>query len=568
MSTNLELEGTVNSAQESQANYMCRVRQLAGRILGRSAMALTLFASGIAVSAGEITVEDPAPAYATTTFSNDYPDSDARDYDVSTYTWWKDENGNGIADVTPSETDNDESMSSRGYGYRNCTDGVAYWVGKYLTLNVAGWGNAKNWDNAAPQADVISGTTTTNIEPGDIAQSDDGSFGHVGFVTTVTKNVDGTVQSFATAELNKSGIGEYSTNTYSARNAANKFSRGGSNQWDHFIDLNGSGKGLNNEDLNNSSSGSTGSKPAPILFNNTLNIFTRGGDGQIYTQYWTGTQWTGYSSLGGNMISNPAVIVNGNALNIFAIGQDGRVYTQFFNGTGWSGWSSLGSQQMQGDVSVIKYGTELDVFALGTDSHPYKDTWQPASGWGGFSSLGNYMAGTLSPVQYGSELDVISRGGDNQIYKDTWNGIAWSGFTTLGGSLASNPEAVSYAGQLTVWARNAAGDEWKRTWNGSGWDGWTDMGGTFQGDPYVTAYNSDLEVFARAMDGSIYTRFWSASGNSWSGWSYLGGHAASDPTAVQYSTELDVFYQGNDGKTYKDTFQPATGWGGFSALPG
>ena len=43
---------------------------------------------------------------------------------------------------------------------------------------------------------------------------------------------------------------------------------------------------------------------------------------------------------------------------------------------------------------------------------------------------------------------------------------------------------------------------------------------------------------------------------------------AGEPTAVQYGTELDVFAVGTDGKTYKNTFNPSTGWGGFTALPG
>ena len=81
-------------------------------------------------------------------------------------------------------------------------------------------------------------------------------------------------------------------------------------------------------------------------------------------------------------------------------------------------------------------------------------------------------------------------------------------------------------------------------------------------------YNNDLEFFARAADGHIYTRWWSASSQTWGGWNSLGGNIAGDPTAIQYSTELDVFAIGADGKTYKNTFNPSSGWGGFTALPG
>ncbi|HSX33325.1 MAG TPA: FG-GAP-like repeat-containing protein [Candidatus Saccharimonadales bacterium] len=217
------------------------------RLIGRGALVLALATSGVI---GESLLESPTPARATTIFVNDYPDQDAQLYNLATYDWWKDENGNGQPDVNSDDTTNDEEMSSRGYGYRNCTDGVAYWVSKYTGSSVSGWGHAKDWDASAPATDVIAGTTTTDIEPGDIAQSDALPYGHVGFVTSVTYNSDGTVSSFTTAELNRAGNGEYSTNTYNARNTQGYFTRSGATgQWDHFIDVNGSGKGLSNEIL-------------------------------------------------------------------------------------------------------------------------------------------------------------------------------------------------------------------------------------------------------------------------------------------------------------------------------
>lgn len=202
--------------------------------------------------AGLATVEsavDPHAdaAAAATTFMNDYPDGDASDCSgqFGADSWCKDTNSNHVFEAS-------EMNSSRGYGYRNCTDGAAYWVGKYTGVALPhNWGNAEHWETAAasnPAYTVYDGSTNS-IEPGDIAQSDDGAVGHVGFVTSVTKNIDGTVASFTTAEMNKTDDGTYSTNTYNTRNSAGKFVRFASpaRDWDHFIDLNGPGVGLNNE---------------------------------------------------------------------------------------------------------------------------------------------------------------------------------------------------------------------------------------------------------------------------------------------------------------------------------
>ncbi len=200
-------------------------------------LALGLVSSLGATLATAETAIAAKPAQAATEFANDYPDMDATDCSAiyGIYSWCKGK---------PSTW-----LSSRGYAYRNCTDGAAYWTDKYTGVSVRGWGDAKTWDTGAADAGyaVYSGNTK-NIEPGDIAQSDDGPYGHVGFVINVTKNPDGSVASIGTAEMNAGGDGNYTTPTYSARNTAGNFKRG-SNDWDHIIDVNGAGKGLNNEDL-------------------------------------------------------------------------------------------------------------------------------------------------------------------------------------------------------------------------------------------------------------------------------------------------------------------------------
>lgn len=225
---------------------------LSKQLLGRAALILSFsFAPAIATYTGKA-VFAPEEARAETVFSNDYPDMDAMEYNLANYDWWKDEDGN------QAYSGSGELLSSRGYAYRNCTDGAAYWVGKYTGVDVRGWGNAITWDNsAAPNTNYsVKEGNANNIEVGDIAQSDDGYYGHVGFVTGVTKSADGIITSIDTAELNAAGTGEYSVRNYSSRRANGNFMRGNSS-WHHFIDVNGAGKGLNNETVTSQSSDKT-----------------------------------------------------------------------------------------------------------------------------------------------------------------------------------------------------------------------------------------------------------------------------------------------------------------------
>lgn len=153
-----------------------------------------------------------------------YPHADAADHNTAVYEWWVDENGDGVKQITTSETDNDELVSERGYFYRNCTDYVAW---KLESLGVStdltrGNGHGGEWDDKRP---TLSDSTP---ESGDAAVFD--GIGHVAFVEAV--NSDGTV---TISEYNiPGGSGNYGvrTDTPSALGITD------------FVDFNGTGISL------------------------------------------------------------------------------------------------------------------------------------------------------------------------------------------------------------------------------------------------------------------------------------------------------------------------------------
>lgn len=243
-----ELDPQIQQKPETEAITLGdRVRSGAARV-GLSFLLST--GAGVGVStAHEVADAGNSPAEATTDFVNDYPNMGAQATGAQ-YEWWVDENGDGKPYITPSSTDNDETVSSRGYYYRNCTDGASYWTAKYTGVDPSGWGDAATWNEAAVRKgyEVKLGSSNT-IEIGDIAQSDDKGYGHVGFVTGVTKNSAGAITTVNIAELNYNGKGDYRVYPYTVRNASQNFVIGSTMDWDHFIDVNGSGKGLNNETI-------------------------------------------------------------------------------------------------------------------------------------------------------------------------------------------------------------------------------------------------------------------------------------------------------------------------------
>lgn len=99
-----------------------------------------------------------------------------------------------------------------GYGYRNCTDWVAYRVriaGGYVP---PGLGNAKTWDDRAPSYGL---TVSSTPREGAAAVSNSGYYGHVMYVEAV--NSDGSI---VVSDYNRAGTGKYDMNQLSAATAA------------------------------------------------------------------------------------------------------------------------------------------------------------------------------------------------------------------------------------------------------------------------------------------------------------------------------------------------------------
>ena len=94
-----------------------------------------------------------------------------------------------------------------GYGYRNCTDWVAWRVGTAGGYVPSGLGNAKYWDDRAP---AYGFTVSSTPRVGAGAVSNYGYYGHVMYVEAV--NGDGTI---TVSDYNRAGTGKYDMNVIS-----------------------------------------------------------------------------------------------------------------------------------------------------------------------------------------------------------------------------------------------------------------------------------------------------------------------------------------------------------------
>jgi peptidoglycan hydrolase CwlO-like protein len=99
------------------------------------------------------------------------------------------------------------NWQNSGYGYRNCTDWVAWRVKTTGGFVPSGLGNARNWDDRGPSYGF---TVSSSPREGAAAVSNYGYYGHVMYVEAV--NGDGTI---TVSDYNRAGTGKYDINVIS-----------------------------------------------------------------------------------------------------------------------------------------------------------------------------------------------------------------------------------------------------------------------------------------------------------------------------------------------------------------
>ncbi|HEX2691900.1 MAG TPA: hypothetical protein VHN14_35065, partial [Kofleriaceae bacterium] len=99
------------------------------------------------------------------------------------------------------------------------------------------------------------------------------------------------------------------------------------------------------------------SDPAAVSWGtNRIDVFARGTDNKMYTLSWNGSQWFGWSSLGGQFTSGPAVASWGsNRLDVFGRGTDSALWTNSWTGASWSGWYRVAPNPIASDPAAVSW---------------------------------------------------------------------------------------------------------------------------------------------------------------------------------------------------------------------
>jgi surface antigen len=311
---------------------------------------------------------DSQPAMAAS-FANTYPANAQNAVNCSAqfgaYSWCVGSpNAKG---VWPKKAD----LSSRGYGYRNCTDYVAWEIQQVYGITLpSSLGNANTW---GPRLKAKGYTYDSAPEVGDIAawNTGGGGFGHVAYVYAVA----GSVASLA--EYNYAGTGAFT----SSRTISNG-SSGAPSEWVHIGTPSTSGDGTP-----------------------TVSRLVSTSDGHIQA----------FSVVNGQMEETWYSPGNGSY-------------------GGWSSGGAPNGYQVTGSAAVVPRAGQsvIDVFVRSTSSNQaIAETWYNwgTGQWGGWISL-QPPPGTIT----GDPQAVATSDGHDQVFADVNGSLEETWFSPGNGS--------------------------------------------------------------------------------------------------------------------------------------
>lgn len=290
-----------------------------------------------------------------------------------------------------------------------------------------------------------------------------------------------------------------------------------------------------------------------------------------------------------------SVVASRSSATAFALSGSGTVLyaTQGAGPGGWSAFRAMpGSPKsaVSAPAAAADADGHLEAFVRLADGQ-IADGWQDAGSWHWDGAItGGAMPGTAvdnpgAVRMSNGAVAVVTRlrGGAVAVTaQKVPNGTTgWGGWVVIGGELAGDPVPFTDAnGNLDIFGVSTAGTLVLDQWNGGSWTGWQTVG---SGGPTDLAYDptpasnesGSTEVFVTTTAGTV-DHVWLTSG----GWVWgvplaanrLGATVVDTVGAAEWpGGRIDVFARLADGgvaNTRQNTPNGATGWSGWSSLPG
>ena len=155
-----------------------------------------------------------------------------------------------------------------------------------------------------------------------------------------------------------------------------------------------------------------------------FDVFVEGTNGALYHKWSTnsGATWSGWQNLGGKLTASPAAGGPGGAeppatnhIGVFVRGTDGACWYKDWTGTAWSSWESLGGQLAPNTGPAASGG----VFVQGTDHQLWwQELGEAGSAWSRLPACPEVLSAS-SPAVF------MAQSGHTEVWVSTTSGNLW-----------------------------------------------------------------------------------------------------------------------------------------------
>jgi hypothetical protein len=337
--------------------------------------------------------------------------------------------------------------------------------------------------------------------------------------------------------------------------------------------------------------------------NGTLQVFTIGNDGEVYTKWLTakGTWTATWSGLGGDFPTGDAIGVATNTtgkLQIFAVSGNGEMLSNYQQAPDsyatWHPWSKFGptalfTPALTALTAEENQNGEPEVFAVAANGNVVTAARSTAGAWSAWTSLGaGFAANRVLAVSANASgrLQIYALTSTGSLYSDLEAApdktSTWLGFQRLTASAPSFPYgigsfvALNENGKPQLFQPNASG-EVDTSYLTAGWSSFFSIGGLVNSGTRLSAALTSkgrLWLFGLKSNGELLSSLEGGSNTQtkWSSWSQFEGVVApaGDDIAVASDAngKLHVLFVGSSGALDTAAQSSPTAWGGIQSLGG
>ncbi len=368
-----------------------------------------------------------------------------------------------------------------------------------------------------------------------------------------------------------------------------------------------------------------GSGQAVARVDDHLDVFWRGPDGAVASQWWDAAPGYGWGdhqpftlTAAGAAAGEPAVVCRRlDHVDVFWVAPDGSVGSHWWNvvaGFGWGdhpAFSAAPPGAAHRDSAVCAVGRQpehLDVFWVGPDGAVASQWWDaaPGSGWGDHQPFPVTPPGAARPASVTAvartpdHLDVFWIGPDGAVASQWWDAAPGSGWgehqpfpiTPPGAARPGSPVVAvartpNHLDVFWIGPDGAVASQWWDAAPGCGWGehqpfpitppGAAQAAAASLGLCVVARTAEHLDVFWVGPDGAVASQWWDAAPGS--GWGDHQPFPITPPGAARAGSlvsavcrgrdHLDVFWVGPDGAVASQWWDaaPGSGWGDHQPFP-